>query len=86
MPANPPASLAPSDTADANGEARQTSLSDRPDSPCVGICSTLFDDVCQGCGRTAAEVSNWVFYSDEEKQVIWERITREGTGRRFQQD
>ena len=59
-------------------------LDDRPDSPCVGICSTLFDDVCQGCGRTAAEVSNWVFYSDAEKQVIWERITREGTARRFQ--
>jgi len=27
-----------------------------------------------------------VFYSDEEKQVIWERITREGTARRFQPD
>jgi hypothetical protein len=46
----------------------------------------LFDEICQGCGRTAAEVSNWVFYSDEEKQVIWERITREGTARRFQPD
>ena len=83
MPANPSASLAPSDTAEADG---QTQLSDRPDSPCIGICSTLFDDICQGCGRTAAEVSNWVFFSDEEKQVIWERITREGTARRFQPD
>jgi len=83
MSANPSESLAPSDTADANGPAR---LDDRPDSPCVGICSTLFDEICQGCGRTASEVSNWVFFSDEEKQVIWERITREGTARRFQQD
>ena len=61
------------------------SLSDRPDSPCIGICSTLFDEVCQGCGRTAAEVSNWVFLSAEEKQVVWERITREGKARRFRQ-
>lgn len=67
-------------------DATQTRLSDRPDSPCIGICSTLFDDVCQGCGRTAAEVSNWVFYSEEEKQVIWERITREATAWRFRQD
>ncbi len=71
----------------ANAEAEaQTRLSDRPDSPCIGICSTLFDEICQGCGRTAAEVSNWVFYSDDEKQVIWDRITRENTARRFQRD
>ncbi|NYI00070.1 DUF1289 domain-containing protein [Cupriavidus plantarum] len=56
---------------------------DRPDSPCIGICSTLFDEICQGCGRTASEVSNWVFFSDEEKQVVWARITAEGTARRF---
>jgi len=61
------------------------SLTDRPDSPCIGICSTLFDEICQGCGRTAAEVSNWVFFSDEEKQAVWERITHEGTARRFRQ-
>lgn len=69
----------PSDITEAQG------LSDRPDSPCIGICSTLFDEICQGCGRTAVEVSNWVFYSDAEKQVIWDRITREGTARRFSQ-
>lgn len=73
MPANP------SDTT----EATRATLGDRPDSPCIGICSTLFDDICQGCGRTAAEVSNWVFFSDEEKRVVWDRITREGTARRF---
>ncbi|MFJ2991047.1 DUF1289 domain-containing protein [Pandoraea sp. NPDC087047] len=58
-------------------------LHDRPDSPCIGVCSTLFDDVCKGCGRTAHEVSNWVFFSDQEKAAVWERITREGTAMRF---
>lgn len=58
-------------------------LHDRPDSPCIGVCSTLFDDVCKGCGRTADEVSNWVFFSEQEKAVVWERITREGTAMRF---
>lgn len=48
------------------------------DSPCVAICSTLFDDVCRGCGRTVMEVSNWVFMTAEEKRVVWDRILAEG--------
>ncbi|RQT16168.1 DUF1289 domain-containing protein [Burkholderia contaminans] len=53
-----------------------STLHDLPDSPCVGVCSTLFDDVCQGCGRTADEVSHWVFMNDDEKRAIWERSAR----------
>jgi predicted Fe-S protein YdhL (DUF1289 family) len=53
------------------------------DSPCIGICSTLFDEICKGCGRTALEVSNWVFMSPEEKQSVWTRIQAEGTAMRF---
>jgi predicted Fe-S protein YdhL (DUF1289 family) len=52
------------------------------DSPCVAVCSTLFDDVCRGCGRTAMEVSNWVFMTDAEKQVVWQRIRAQGYPRR----
>lgn len=52
------------------------------DSPCIAICSTLFDEICRGCGRTAMEVSNWVFMTEEEKQVVWERIKSEGYPRR----
>ncbi len=48
------------------------------DSPCVAICSTLFDDVCRGCGRTAQEVSNWVFMTEEEKRNVWIRIRMQG--------
>jgi hypothetical protein len=67
----------------AEADADRGLAPDRPDSPCIGICSTLFAEICQGCGRTAAEVSNWVFFSEEEKRVIWARITAEGTGKRF---
>ncbi|OWT74908.1 MULTISPECIES: DUF1289 domain-containing protein [unclassified Achromobacter] len=52
------------------------------DSPCVAVCSTLYDDICRGCGRTAMEVAEWVFLSPEEKQVIWTRIRAEGYPRR----
>jgi predicted Fe-S protein YdhL (DUF1289 family) len=60
-----------------------SNLHDLPDSPCIGVCSTLFDDVCKGCGRTASEVSNWVFLGDDEKQAIWERINQEASAMRF---
>lgn len=53
-----------------------------PDSPCVAVCSTTFDDVCRGCGRTVAEVANWVFFTQEEKDAVWERILAEGYPRR----
>ncbi|MGV3655150.1 MAG: DUF1289 domain-containing protein [Noviherbaspirillum sp.] len=54
----------------------------RPDTPCVAVCSTTFDDVCRGCGRTVIEVANWVFLSEQEKNSVWERITAQGYPRR----
>ena len=57
---------------------------DESDSPCIGVCTTLYDEICQGCGRTLGEVSNWVFLSDEEKTSVWKRIRAEGTATRFQ--
>ena len=63
-----------------------SNLHDLPDSPCIGVCSTLFDDVCKGCGRTATEVSNGVCLSDEEKRAVWVRIEQEGSAMRFAND
>lgn len=45
--------------------------------PCVGICSTTYGgDVCRGCKRFAHEVISWNAYSDDQKQRVWERLTR----------
>jgi predicted Fe-S protein YdhL (DUF1289 family) len=38
-------------------------------SPCIGVCIPS-QGVCTGCGRTMAEVSNWVFLSPEERQRV----------------
>jgi predicted Fe-S protein YdhL (DUF1289 family) len=54
----------------------------RPDTPCVAVCSTLFDETCRGCGRTADEVARWVTLTQQEKDVVWERITAQGYPRR----
>ncbi|OHC09236.1 MULTISPECIES: DUF1289 domain-containing protein [unclassified Polynucleobacter] len=57
---------------------------DASDSPCIGVCTTLYDEICRGCGRTLGEVSNWVFFSQEEKDSVWKRIRADGTAMRFQ--
>lgn len=54
----------------------------RPDTPCVAVCSTTFDDVCRGCGRTVVEVAHWVSMSDADKEVVWTRILAQGYPRR----
>jgi predicted Fe-S protein YdhL (DUF1289 family) len=55
---------------------------ERPDTPCVAVCSTTFDDVCRGCGRTVSEVADWVFMSSESKELVWTRILAQGYPRR----
>jgi len=60
-----------------------SNLHDLPDSPCIGVCSTLFDDVCKGCGRTFDEVQHWPVMTPAEKRSTWRRITMEGTAWRF---
>lgn len=54
----------------------------RPDTPCVAVCSTTFDEICRGCGRTVAEVANWVSMDAGQKEVVWQRILAQGYPRR----
>lgn len=55
------------------------SCSERPDTPCVGRCSTaLGDEVCCGCGRTFTEVANWVCLNAAEREIVWQRLEAEG--------
>ena len=57
-------------------------LPPRPDTPCVAVCSTTFDEICRGCGRSVVEVAHWVSMTDEEKEVVWVRILSQGYPRR----
>ena len=50
----------------------------RPVTPCVAVCSTTFDEVCRGCGRTVAEVAHWVSMSADAKELVWQRILAQG--------
>ena len=43
------------------------------DSPCIGLCEYAeytkddIERVCEGCGRTEEEITEW-FYSNEERR------------------
>lgn len=58
------------------------SLPERADTPCVAVCSTTFDEVCRGCGRTVIEVAHWVSMTADAKELVWQRILAQGYPRR----
>jgi predicted Fe-S protein YdhL (DUF1289 family) len=54
-----------------------------PDSPCIGVCTTLYDSECKGCGRTYMEVANWNAMTEDQKNIVWHRIDSEATAWRY---
>ena len=47
-------------------------MSDEPKSPCISICVLDDDDICQGCYRTAEEITDWFMSStDDKREVLW---------------
>jgi predicted Fe-S protein YdhL (DUF1289 family) len=67
---------------DRPGDLLMEETPTRPDTPCVAVCSTTFDDVCRGCGRTVVEVAHWVSMSELQKELVWQRILAQGYPRR----
>lgn len=55
----------------------------RPDSPCIAVCTTLYDDFCKGCGRHYVEVAEWHNMPEADREVVWQRIESEATAWRF---
>jgi predicted Fe-S protein YdhL (DUF1289 family) len=47
------------------------------ETPCIGICSTIYGDyVCRGCFRSAQEVVDWNGYNTSQKLVILNRLNQ----------
>jgi len=45
------------------------------ESPCTGVCKYQpHDNVCIGCHRTEAEITDWVGLSSNEKQQVMDRL------------
>lgn len=44
-------------------------------SPCVKQCHIPKDgDVCTGCGRTLDEIRDWSHMTDDQRQVVMDRL------------
>ena len=42
-------------------------------SPCISVCVLDEQDICQGCFRSATEITDWFMASEEEKLAIIHR-------------
>lgn len=50
-------------------------MSNSVNTPCVGICSTVFgDEVCRGCKRFQHEIIQWNGYDDVAKRSVLNRL------------
>lgn len=46
-------------------------------SPCVGICVMNLERMfCKGCGRSTKQITNWINYTDKQKNEIIENIKK----------
>ncbi|MBC2680052.1 DUF1289 domain-containing protein [Pseudomonas baltica] len=39
-------------------------------SPCISVCALDEQDVCTGCQRTAAEITQWGRMSDDQRRAV----------------
>ena len=45
-------------------------MSDEPKSPCISVCVLDEHDICQGCYRSADEITDWFMATNDEKRAI----------------
>ena len=46
---------------------------DEPQSPCISVCVLDDKDICVGCFRSGAEITDWFMESAEGKREILQR-------------
>lgn len=44
-----------------------------PRSPCISVCVLDDEDICLGCYRSAAEITDWFMATDEQKRDVLRR-------------
>jgi len=48
-------------------------IEEEPQSPCISVCLLDEQDICQGCFRSADEITDWLMASAQQKRDILER-------------
>lgn len=44
-------------------------------SPCISVCALNASDICEGCFRSAGEISRWGAMNNDERRTVLERCT-----------
>ena len=39
-------------------------------SPCIGVCVLNAEDLCEGCYRSAEEITRWIALDDEARRAV----------------
>ena len=42
-------------------------------SPCISVCALNEEDLCVGCHRTVAEITQWVRMSNDQRRGVLEQ-------------
>lgn len=58
----------------------QQTTSNNVVSPCVSICALDDDDVCVGCHRTGAEITEWGAMNKAQKLAVMEKVRERESG------
>ena len=68
--------MAPSGFASTAGTGIMVAMTatQRPQSPCISICTLDDQDVCLGCLRTLDEIIDWTMLDDAAKRAVLERV------------
>lgn len=45
-------------------------------SPCISVCVLNQDDICEGCYRSAQEITDWSVLSDPEKRAVMVQVRK----------
>ena len=48
-------------------------IEEEPQSPCISVCLLDEHDICQGCFRSADEITDWLMATSQQKRQILER-------------
>ena len=43
-------------------------------SPCIQVCKYDKNEICQGCHRSMEEITQWLFMTDAQKEVVLENV------------
>ena len=47
-------------------------IEEEPQSPCISVCLLDEHDICQGCFRSADEITDWLMATPQQKRQILE--------------